>query len=134
LKIRLLHTSKSADNLLFFCIFKIDQIINDHEWTTNNALLFSDEIASKPCNHNLVQFCFVLTFDRYENKININVWLYLAICKIINNLTDKISMCGSIKVSVIARSGKEWNIVPVYNVHPCYKIKNLGKILRIMHH
>jgi hypothetical protein len=26
----------------FFCIFKIDQIINDHEWTTNNALLFSE--------------------------------------------------------------------------------------------
>jgi hypothetical protein len=46
-------TSKSADNPLFFGIFKIDQIINDHEWTTNNALLFSDEIASKPCNHNV---------------------------------------------------------------------------------
>jgi hypothetical protein len=24
------------------------------------------------------------------------------------------------------------HIVPVYNVHPSYKIKNLGKILRIM--
>jgi len=24
------------------------------------------------------------------------------------------------------------HIVPVYNAHPSYKIKNLGKILRIM--
>ena len=26
------------------------------------------------------------------------------------------------------------HIVPVYNAHPSYKIKNLGKILCIMHH
>jgi hypothetical protein len=69
-------TSKSTDNPLFLCISKIDQIINDQEWTTNNALLFSDEIASKPCNHKRL--------------------LYVVI---FNNLADKISMCASIKVS-----------------------------------
>jgi hypothetical protein len=42
LKIRLLHTSKSADNPLFFGIFKIDQIINDHE-------MFNNVITSDNC-------------------------------------------------------------------------------------
>jgi hypothetical protein len=41
-------------------LFKIDQIINDHEWTTNSALLFSDEIASKPCNHNRLLYVVIL--------------------------------------------------------------------------
>jgi hypothetical protein len=63
------------------------------------CLLFSDEIASKPCNHNRLLYVEIFTFDRYENKLNIDVWLYLAMCKIINNLADKISMCASIKVS-----------------------------------
>ena len=27
---------------------------------TNNALLFSDEIASKPCNHNILLYVVIL--------------------------------------------------------------------------
>ena len=49
-----------VDQSVIFCIFKIDQIINDHEWTTYNALLFSDEIASKPCNHNRLLYVVIL--------------------------------------------------------------------------
>ena len=38
--------------------------------------------------------CFVPVnvYHWYENKLNISVWLYLAMLKIINNLADKISM------------------------------------------
>jgi hypothetical protein len=71
LKIWLLCTSKCADNPLFFCIFKIDQIINDHEWTTNNVLLFSDEIASKPCNHKII----VIEIKRKETIKCISIFM-----------------------------------------------------------
>ena len=30
---------KECQQSVIFCIFNIDQLINDHEWTTNNALL-----------------------------------------------------------------------------------------------
>ena len=59
-KLTQLIVEDEENNPLFFCIFKIDQIINDHEWTTNSALLFSDEIASKLCNHNRLLYVVIL--------------------------------------------------------------------------
>jgi hypothetical protein len=55
------YIKERRQSVIFFN-FKIDQIINDHEWTTNNALLFSDEIlvASKPCNHNRLLYVVIL--------------------------------------------------------------------------
>ena len=44
------------------------------------------------------QKCFVpvYVYHWYENKLNINVWLYLAMLKIINNLADKSSVSAYI--------------------------------------
>ena len=44
------------------------------------------------------QKCFVPVnvYHWYENKLNINVWLYLAMLKIINNLADKSSVSAYI--------------------------------------